>query len=460
MQAGFDTQELLKKIHESGHKKVKVAVTDSDGILRGKYLHIDKFASALKNGFGFCNVLFGWDSSDTCYDERVTFTGWHSGYPDVEVRLDPRTLRFIPWENNVPFMLGECYESSASGNTPLAICPRQVLKKVISGFSQLGFGTKVGCEFEWFNFQETPESLQDKNFCQLKPLTPGMFGYSLLRSSLNQEFFTQLMDAMPLFNVPLEGLHTETGPGVLEAAIVNTDALEAADRGVLFKTGTKEIAQKLGIMPTFMAKWNVSLPGSSGHLHQSLIDLATGKPVFYDEHQNDRMSSIFKSFVAGQLKTMGDFLVLMAPTVNSYKRLVEGFWAPTRATWGFDNRTCALRIFTPSSSAARVEVRVPGSDINPYLAIAASLAGGLYGVKHGLKLEQKPVVGSGYRDEQAERLPKNLLEAAQRFRQSEIACELLGENFVEHYAQTRIWEWEASQKVVTDWELKRYLEII
>ena len=268
---------------------------------------------------------------------------------------------------------------------PLEICPRQLLKKTIHNLKQEGFTAKVGCEYEWFNFKENAQTLTQKRFQNLDTLTPGMFGYSLLRASSQHEFFNQLMDQLYDFDIPLEGLHTETGPGVYEAAIAYTDPLTAADRSVLFKTSVKEIAQRHGITASFMARWNKTLPGCSGHLHQSLYNL-TQQALFFDASKPNKMSALFKMFLAGQITCLPEILPMFAPTVNSYKRLVEGFWAPTRSTWGIDNRTCAFRIINNSPTASRVEVRVPGSDSNPYLAIAASLAAGLYALQPGLKI--------------------------------------------------------------------------
>jgi glutamine synthetase len=285
-----------------------------------------------------------------------------------------------------------------------------------------------------------------------------MFGYSLLRMGHSRPYFTALFDELAAFGVPLEGLHTETGPGVFEAAILYADALEAADRGVLFKTSVKEIAQRFGVMPTFMARWNEGLPGCGCHLHQSLW--SEGKNLFHDDGDPLRMSRTFKSYLAGLMRALPDLLPFFAPTVNSYKRLVEGYWAPTRVTWGVDNRTVAFRVIPGGARSTRVEVRVPGADINAYLAMAASVAAGLWGIEQKLELEQAPVTGSGYQDEKAVRLPRTLQEATDRLDRSSLARELLGREFVDHYVKTREWEWKQAQQAVTDWELRRYFEII
>ncbi|MGZ5651119.1 MAG: hypothetical protein ACXWG8_12385, partial [Usitatibacter sp.] len=247
-----DASTIVEAIRKSTLGKVKVAVSDIDGVLRGKYIHRDKFFSAVESGFGFCDVVFGWDMMDQCYD-NTKLTGWQHGFPDAIARIDLDTYRTVPWDGGVPFFLGNFV--TADGK-PHPICPRQVLKRVLKRARKMGFTAMVGAEFEFFNFAETPQSWADKKGMAPTPITPGMFGYSLLRAGANREYFNALMDELALFNVPIEGLHTETGPGVYEAALLYSDALEAADRAILFKTSAKEIGARFGIMPSFMAKWS------------------------------------------------------------------------------------------------------------------------------------------------------------------------------------------------------------
>ncbi len=447
-------KEALEKLKESGANRVKLAVTDIDGILRGKIVSIEKFQGIAEGGFGFCDVVFGWDSGDVAYD-NVKYTGWHTGYPDAQAVVDMKTLRFIPWDDNTPFFLADFVGVKGEG---LEVCPRSLLKKVIAQANKQGFSPFFSQEFEWFNFLEDADDLHSRGFTKPQPLTPGMFGYSILRSSQNSDYFNDLFDLLKDFGVPLEGLHTETGPGVYEAAITYSDALEAADRAVLFKSGVKEIAHRHGIIPSFMAKFNETLPGCSGHVHQSLWD--GNKNVFYDEKAKTRISKTMESYMAGQLLCLPYILPMLAPTINSYKRLVVGAWAPTTLTWAIDNRTTALRALPSNSKSTRLETRVVGSDSNPYLAMAACLAAGLYGIRKGLKLETAMTIGNGYADLKNGSLPGNLFQAAENMANSDIAKELFGEAFVEHFTQTRFWEWRQFNKVVTDWELKRYFEVI
>lgn len=450
------SQETLQYIKEHTSGKVKIAFTDIDGILRGKYISTEKFLSAIEGDAGFCDVIFGWDAGDVVYD-NVTYTGWHTGYPDAPARVDLNTFRKIPWEQDLPFFLGEIMQSPLNA---LDVCPRRLLKKVANDLTSEGYYALFAQEFEWFNYLETPQSAKDKNYNSLTPLSPGMFGYSILRTSLNNPFFHDLFDLLNKFNIPLEGLHTETGPGVLEAAIRYSDVVEAADRAVLFKSSVKEIGYKHGVLATFMAKVHESMPGCGGHVHQSIWNKETNENLFFDGSDKLKMSELMKNYVAGQLYCLPFLLPLFAPTVNSYKRLVEGAWAPTTLTWAVDNRTVALRVISSGSKSSRLETRVIGSDANPYLAMAGALASGLYGIKNKLTLNQPATVGNGYKDFSNGTLPGNLFEATQKMKTSSIAKEILGDQFVDHFTSTREWEWRQHLKAVTDWELKRYFEII
>lgn len=449
-----NAEELLRQLINDKVVKVKLAITDIDGVLRGKVVSLEKFKGIANNGFGFCDVVFGWDAGDNAYD-NVAFTGWHTGYPDAPANVDINTFRRIPWEQQLPFFLADF---STEGHPVADICPRTMLKKVISNAELAGFSPIMSQEFEWFNFIKTPNSALNEGLPH--PLSDGMFGYSLLRAAQNAAYFNQLFDDLLAFGVPLEGLHTETGPGVFEAAITYAPALEAADRAVLFKNSVKEIAHKHGIMASFMAKWNEQLPGCSGHVHQSLWD-PQGRNVFYDAKANNHISGIMENYIAGQLHCLPFLLPMYAPTINSYKRLVEGAWAPTTLTWGIDNRTTALRALPGSPTATRLETRVVGSDSNPYLAMAACLASGLYGIQQGLQLNDfKATIGNGYTNKIAGVLPKNLEDATIAMQKSSLAGQLFGQAFVDHFCSTRIWECRQFEKAVTNWEHQRYFEII
>ncbi len=437
--------------HDLPH--VKVGFTDIDGILRGKYLARDKFLSALENGFGFCDVVVGWDSNDQLYD-NVSYTGWHSAYPDAPVRILAETGRALPFENNLPFFLCELADQAE------AICPRGVLRRVLTRCHDLGFSALAAFEYEFFLFAETPQSVRDKHYRNLNPLTPGFFGYSVLRNSVHAELYTDLLACCRTMDMPIEGLHTETGPGVLEAAIGVDEALRAADKAVLFKTFVKVFAERRDLMATFMAKWSKDWPGQSGHIHMSLRH-SSGSAAFCNDHAADGMSETMRHFIGGQQQLMPMILAMIASTVNSYSRLIPGFWAPTGATWGIDNRTTALRVIPGSPASQRIECRVAAADANPYIALAAALGSGLWGIEHKIE-PSAAVAGSAYAQlvEPALTLPTNLWDAAQKLKASGPARQLFGDAFIDHFAATREWEEREFRKHITDWELARYFEII
>jgi glutamine synthetase len=438
---------------ERGIEHVKIGVFDGDGILRGKYVNRDKFLSALDKGLGFCDVVLGWDSNDQLFD-NVKFTGWHTAFPDAPVRVLPATCRDIPFEPKTVLFLCEFAGRAES------VCPRATLRRVLARAAGMGYSVSAAAEFEFFLFTETPESVRDKGYRDLQPMTPGFFGYSVLRNSVHSALYQELLDLAQAMRFPIEGLHTETGPGVLEAALAHCEALEAADRAALFKTFTKVLAQRHGLMATFMAKWSNKYPGQSGHLHLSMQKEGGGS-VFHDPTKPNEMSDAMRWFVGGQQALMPELLAMVASTVNSYSRLVPGFWAPTSATWGVENRTTALRVIRGGPSSQRVEYRIAAADINPYLALAAAIGSGLWGIEHRIEPDE-PIATNAYDREHPpqRRLPGTLQEAAERLAASKPARALFGDEFVEHHAATRQWEEREFRKAITDWELSRYFEII
>ncbi|QGY45241.1 glutamine synthetase [Maribellus comscasis] len=452
----MNEEEIIKKIKESDHLRIKYGIPDVDGILRSKYIHKNKFLEAAKSEIGFCDVVFGWDSGDQCYDNSMV-TGWHSGYPDAKAKLDFATFREIPWENDVPFFIADFSNDEKYAS---ASCPRSLLKRVKKQCSEMGFNAIFAQEFEWFNFRGTPSEIHDSNFQQLQPITPGMFGYSGIRTSLNHNYVAELFNLLEKFNVAIEGVHTETGPGVYEATVIYDDILAAADKAMLFKSSVKEIAYRHNFVATFMAKWNTNLPGCGGHIHQSLWDESGTRNLFFSENGSSGTTELLEHYIAGQLVCLPEILPMYAPNVNSYKRIGHGDWAPATPTWGIDNRTAAIRVIPGSKKSSRIELRVPGADTNAYLAMAASLASGLYGIKNKLKLKEPETKGNAYNETEKGTLSTNLADATEKMVNSTIARELFGAAFVEHFTKTREWEWRQFEKNVSDWELKRYFEII
>jgi glutamine synthetase len=449
------TQQLDEWIEHEGIRYFKIGIFDIDGVMRGKYVDREKLRSAVAKGFGFCDVVFGWDSHDQLYGRGVEVSGWHTGYQDASVRLDLSTLRRLPFEEDTLLLIGSFQGPYAK------VCPRSILAHTIEKAASMGFAVDAAFEYEFFLFDETPESVREKGYRNLQPFTPGMFGYSVIRNSVHAEFYHDLLDLMEAFDCSLEAVHTETGPGVVEAAIRYARGLDAADRASIFKTFMKVFAQRADLMATFMSKWSNDYPGQSGHLHISLCHNETGKNAFYAEGEASGMSETMRHFVAGQIRYMPELLAMVCPTINSYRRLVPGMWAPTAANWGVENRTTAVRVIPGGPDAQRSEYRVAPADANPYLAEAAALASGLRGIEEGLDLPD-PVTGNGYDDPQSltHPLPSTLREASDRLRSSDMARMSFGDVFVDHYAATRDWEDLEHRKAVTDWELARYFEII
>ena len=448
-----DAGQLRALVEARGIRHVKVGAFDIDGVLNGKYMARDKFLSALDGGFGFCDVVLGWDVDDQLYD-NTTVTGWHKGYGDAPVRLLPETWRELPFEENTIFVLGEFAGEHE------AICPRAALRRVLARAEAAGFAVRAACEYEFLAVEETAETLAAKHYRSPKPHGAGNFGYSVIRNSVNTAFYRGLLELSEQMEFGIEGLHEETGPGALEAAIGVDDALAAADKAALFKTFTKVFAQRSGLLASFMAKWDAAMPGQGGHVHISLAE-SGGAPLFREEDAPDAIGRPMRHFIGGLQRLAPAFTAMVAPTVNSYRRLVPGYWAPTAASWGIDNRTVAIRAILGTARSQRVEFRIPGADANPFLALAATLAAGLWGMENAI--EPEPAAdGNAYLQTFPDhlQLPRTLAEAAARFRASAEARAAFGDVFVDHFAATREWEERQFLRHVSDWELKRYFEII
>lgn len=459
-----------------GDTKVKVAGVDVDGVLRGKYMSKDKFLSAASAGFGFCSVIFGWDMHDTVYSQELAVSNRKNGYRDVLAKIDLSTYRRIPWDSNTPFFLVSFFDPVTL--KPLRVDPRNLLRTTCELAAVQGFSCMAGVEYEYFNFKETPESVAEKRFTHLSPLTPGMHGYSLLRTQLNQDYFNELFDESLKFQIDVEGHHTETGPGVLETALAYTYALRMADNAVLFKFLAKSIGMKHQVLPSFMAKPWGDLPGCSGHTHVSLRD-PSGKNLFaYTESPGGRdnaafedtkfLSSIGEQFLAGVLDGLPEVMPMFVPTINGYKRLVggESFWAPNAVTYGYDSRAASIRIISPPSvppSATRFEVRVPGADMNPYLVLSAIFRLGMRGITQGLKLTTLPIstyLNDPSREGEVVMLPTSLEDATTKMmRSGSVAREVFGDEFIDHFGGTRVHEINLWNATVTNWEVERYLEL-
>ncbi|KAL9108051.1 MAG: hypothetical protein Q9227_007157 [Pyrenula ochraceoflavens] len=464
--------------------KVKVAGIDVDGILRGKLISKKKFLSIAKDGFGFCSVIFGWDMHDQTYFRELKISNQENGYRDIIAVPDLKSFRRIPWEDDVPFFLVTFMDPDQKDKCVCA-CPRGLLKSISDKLERAGHGAMAGAEYEFYQFRapldpnssnrnssSTATYLKENPVNSLPPLTEGMFGYSLTRPVHNQDYYYGIFDTCEQFKCNVEGWHTESGPGVYEAALEFGEIKEMADRAMLFKYVTKSIGSKHGITPCFMAKPRQGLPGNSGHMHVSLVSSSDPKRnLFYRDAPDPNppysdlkhLSDLGRHFLAGLLDGLPDIMPIVAPNVNSYKRLVENFWAPVTVSWGLEHRAASIRLIAPptaSPKATRFEIRVPGADTNAHFVLAAILALGWRGVEKKLAIKVAPLskdeeVGKG------ERLSKSLKDSTERMmRKGSVARECLGDDFVDHFGGTREHECRLWEEAVTDWEVKRYIETV
>ncbi|RIV37956.1 glutamine synthetase family protein [Micromonospora radicis] len=439
-------------------KVFKIGAVDIDGLWRGKRISARYFLDAVHvAGTNICNILFGWDLQDTLIP-NLTYTGWHTGYPDVNLRPDLSTLRAVPGEPGVALVICDIYNTDG---TPLPLSPRGVLQHVIDRANSLGYTPIYAYEFEFYLFEGAPRELARHAWRNLDPISDGNHTYSVYRDTGTEHVLGLIRDRLLELDVFIETSNSEHGAGQFEVNIHYADAMRAADSALLLKHTVKEIAAQHGLTASFMAKIRTDQAGSSGHVHQSLIDPADGRPLFANPGDRTQLSEIGAAYLAGLVDGARDFTAIYLPTVNSYKRVEGGQWAGSSATWGVDNRTVAIRSIPSAGSSARVENRIPGADANPYLVIAANIASGLNGLEQGMSAPPA-VQGNAYEQELSDsvRLPDNLSAATQLFAASALAKKYLGEEFVRHYAETREWEVHQYRTAVTDWEIARYLEHI
>jgi glutamine synthetase len=451
--------DIGRLIDAHGIETVKVGTPDMDGVYRGKRVSAKQFLEGLDaSGFAQCDVIFGWDiAEEPITGLNLAMGSADTGFADTLLRPDLATFRVVPWEPASAAVVCDAYTEHGE---LLPQSPRTVLRRVLERTRAMGFEAMMAVELEFRIFREDQESLRAKGYSELRPLNPGFNCYSISHASIDDDVVGALRRSMDAYGIEVEGYGREHGEGMYEMNLRYCGALEAADRGMLFKSGAKEVLAQAGAVPTFMAKYSDTMDGCSGHTHQSLW--RDGSSAFFDAeaaHQDaaHQMSATMRSYLGGALATMPELFAMYAPNINSYKRYVSGSWAPTSATWGVDNRTASLRVITGSASAIRIESRMPGADVNPYLGMAACLAGGLHGIKQGLE-PGAAVQSDVYAMEGLAALPRTLSEAIDLFEASAVAREWFSDAFVDHYVKMRRWEIEKHRRAVTAWERARYFE--
>jgi glutamine synthetase len=441
-----------------GIETVVLAGADTHGIMRGKRVPIAQLARLLAHGVALCDVFWVLHIDESDLVARPDgHDGWfpteRNGYPDILGRPDPSTLRIVPWHHRTALMLVDWHQQDGG---PVPIAPREVLRRVVERARSMGYEPLCALELEFYLLRETSGSLMTRRPVDLVPMTERSSTYGVVTGSRQEPVGRRIRERMLAYGLPLEACNPETGPGQFEITLRYRPALEAADDAFLFKTAVKELAAQDDLVATFMAKPHPEWAGNSCHVHLSLAGGA-----FHDAAAPHGLSATLGRFAGGMLATMPDLTAIMAPTINSYRRFSPYSWAGTTATWGIDNRSTGLRAIGEGEEGTRIEHRQPGGDVNPYLAVAAALAGGLHGIERGVQpppLTDDDVYAMAPGAVTA--LPRSLPEATDALERSAMARDWLGEDFVGHYVAMKRAEIEAAAFAVTDWEIARYLEAL
>jgi glutamine synthetase len=454
-------ETLVSKLRSRGVNTVILGGADTHGIMRGKRVPLDRLAHLLEHGLPICDVFWAMHVDESELVPRPSehtgyFPSEREGYPDIFAVPDVSTVRPVPWHEASALMLCDFHGQDGK---PIPISPRTVLRRVVERAGEMGFQPLCGIEFEFYVLRETAESVLERRPAELEPLHARPSTYGVVMGSREEPLARVIRESALAFELPVEACNPETGPGQYEVTLHYDNALKAADDVFLFKTAVKELAVQQGLLATFMAKPRADWAGNSCHVHLSLADDA-GQVLFFDAGAEHGISSVMRQFVGGALATMSEFTAIMAPTVNSYRRFTPYSWAATTATWGIDNRSTGLRAVC-EREATRIEHRQAGGDVNPYLAAASVLAGGLHGIAQGIEppeLTDADVYAMS--PGTVPTLPKTLDEATEQLAKGEIAREWLGEDFVAHYVEMKRAECEAHRQAVTDWEIARYLDAL
>ena len=445
----LDVDQLRQGVLDGEFETVVVAFTDMQGRLQGKYLHAQYFLDeALGHGVEGCNYLLAVDPEMNTVD-GYEMTSWESGYGDMVFELDLDTIRRVPWLERTAMI--QCDLHLTDGN-PVPMSPRSMLKKQIDRAAEHGWKAVSGTELEFVVYEDSYEEAWTRGYRGLTPANQYNIDYSILGSGRVEPLLRRIRSDMYAAGMVVESAKGECNLGQHEIGFLFDDVLATADNHSVYKTGAKMIASDLHKSLTFMAKPN-DREGSSCHIHLSLRGL-DDSTVFWDAEKQQR-TALYEHFIAGVLATMDDFTLFYAPNINSYKRFAAGSFAPTAIGWGMDNRTCAVRLVGTDGSA-RMENRVPGGDANPYLALAAMMAGGLYGIEH--ELELGPMTEGNAYSSDLPKVPHTLRDARDAFARSEIALEVFGEDVVKHYVNFADIELQAFDAAVTDWEMRRGFE--
>ena len=452
MPGNLTLEDLKAAVKRGDIDTVLVAGIDMQGRLMGKRFHAQFFVDGGWEETHCCNYLLTVDMEMTTV-QGYKSSSWQTGYGDYVLKPDMGTLRLIPWLPGTALVLGDTLDHHGH-DVPHS--PRAILKRQVARARAMGFEPMMATELEFYLFENSYENLRDGGMSALKPVSAYNEDYHIFQTTKEEDVMRAIRNGLYGAGIPIENSKGEADAGQEEVNYRYSDALDTADNHVIVKNGVKEIAWTKGKSVTFMAKYDHRKAGSSSHIHQSLWT-KDGKPCFADKDDKHGMSATMKQYMAGQLAHAGELTAFLAPYVNSYKRFTVGMFAPTKAVWSADNRTAGFRVCGVHSKAVRVECRIPGSDVNPYLACAALLAAGLAGIEGKMELEPE-MSGDMYNTAGIREIPHNLREAAALLHGSKMLRAAFGDDVVDHYHHAAQWEISETDRVVTDFERERLLE--
>jgi glutamine synthetase len=446
----FDT--LKKNVADGTVDTVLVCLVDMQGRLLGKRFHAQNFLDSSWKETHCCNYLLATDL-EMATPDGYEATSWESGYGDYVMQPDLTTLRPMPWLEGTVMVLCDVLDHHT--HKPIPHSPREVLKVQIARLEALGFTAKMATELEFFLFEKSFEEIRKSGFRDLTPISGYNEDYHILQTTREEHVMRPLRNHLFAAGIPVENTKGEAEAGQEELNIKYAEALACADHHTIAKHATKEIAWQQGHAASFLPKWHKDRVGSSSHVHMSLWQGDT--PAFYDPKGEYGMSPLMRQFCAGMIAYLPDYTFFMAPYVNSYKRFMKGTFAPTKSVWSVDNRTAGFRMCGEGTKGVRMECRIGGSDINPYLAQAALLAAGIKGIEDKMEL-LAPTAGDNYADAKGGEIPRSLRDAVETLRGSSMLREAMGDKVVDHYARCGEWEQQEFESVVTDWEIARGFE--
>ena len=445
--------ELKAHVADRTLDTVLVCFVDMQGRLMGKRFHAQNFIEHSFEETHCCNYLLATDL-EMATIEGYASTNWQSGYGDYVMKPDLDTIRLMPWLEGTAMVLCDILDHHT--HEEISHTPRSILKRQIARLETLGFTAQMATEIEFFLFEKSFDEIRKSGFQQLEPISGYNEDYNILQTTKEENIMRPLRNHLFAAGIPIENSKGEADAGQEELNIRYADAMLCADHHVIAKHATKEIAWQQGQAVSFLSKWDNRRVGSSSHIHQSLWT-SDAKPAFFDKDAEYSMSDVMKNYTAGLIRYAPDYTFFLAPYVNSYKRFAKGTFAPTKTAWSVDNRTAGFRLCGHGTKSVRMECRIGGSDINPYLALAAQLAAGIKGLEEKLELPP-PTAGDVYNTKAAEEIPSTLRAATKTLQESSMLKEALGEEVVVHYTRTAQWEQEEFDRIVTDWEIARGFE--